>query len=116
MTTVHKTLRKQSMQQADGRERNQFFALSQDMLCTLGHDGYFKDLNPAWEKTLGYTKAELLAGRASSSFTPRTGKPPRPRRRNSPRQPLIDFENRYRARTAPTGIFYGSPHLLSRIE
>jgi PAS domain S-box-containing protein len=42
-------------------DRNRFFALSKDVFCTLGFDGFFKDLNPAWEKTLGYTKAELLA-------------------------------------------------------
>jgi len=43
------------------QDRKRLFALSQDMLCILGFDGFFKDLNPAWERTLGYTKAEMLA-------------------------------------------------------
>jgi PAS domain S-box-containing protein len=40
---------------------NQFIDLSIDMFCIAGFDGYFKNLNPSWEKTLGFTEAELKA-------------------------------------------------------
>jgi PAS domain S-box-containing protein len=37
-----------------------FFAMATDMLCVAGVDGYFKALNPAWSRTLGYSADELL--------------------------------------------------------
>jgi PAS domain S-box-containing protein len=38
-----------------------FFAVSLDMFCFLDFSGYFKRLNPAWEKTLGFTREELMS-------------------------------------------------------
>ena len=42
-------------------ELRTLFETSRDMLCVAGFDGYFRRLNPAWERTLGFTTEELLA-------------------------------------------------------
>jgi|GEM_PF-1479016 len=42
-------------------ERDRLFNFSIDMFCIAGFDGYFKQLNPAWEKTVGWTNKELMS-------------------------------------------------------
>ena len=43
--------------QADDR----FFEIAIDLLCLLDFNGYFKRLNPAWERTLGFSREELMS-------------------------------------------------------
>ncbi len=42
-------------------ELNTLFETSRDLLGVAGFDGYLRRLNPAWERTLGFTPKELRA-------------------------------------------------------
>jgi rsbT co-antagonist protein RsbR len=41
--------------------RQRFFDFSLDMLCIASDAGYFVDLNPSWERTLGHSIRELTS-------------------------------------------------------
>lgn len=80
------------------REHQKLFALTFDMICIAGFDGYFKWVNAAFPRTLGYSEEELLS-KPFEEFV-------HPEDRNSTSGELdklshtghatIDFENRYR--------------------
>lgn len=41
-------------------ERFRFFGLAVDLLCIANADGYFTHVNDAWERTLGWTREDLV--------------------------------------------------------
>ncbi len=45
------------------RERDQIWQATPDLLCVIDADGRYRELNPAWQDTLGWT-IEALTGRA----------------------------------------------------
>ena len=44
-----------------GEELDRFFELSLDLFCVATFDGYFVRVNPAWQRVLGFSEAELRA-------------------------------------------------------
>jgi PAS domain S-box-containing protein len=41
------------------KDHDSFFDLCLDLLCVVGFDGYFKKVNPAWTRLLGWSAEEL---------------------------------------------------------
>jgi len=77
---------------------NRFFNVSADMMCVAGTDGYFKRLNPAWEKSLGYSAAELLARPYLDFVHPDDLASTQAAAKTASVTGLISFENRYRTK------------------
>lgn len=77
-----------------------FFEISADLLCIAGYDGYFKKINPAVSKLLGYTQEELFA-RPIYNFIYNEDKQLTAAHREKliKAQPLLNFENRYVTKT-----------------
>jgi PAS domain S-box-containing protein len=78
-------------------EFEKFFDLSLDMLVIAGTDGYFKRVNPAWERTLGWPSETLLSRPFVDFVHPEDVEPTlREIEKLSQGIPTVSFENRYR--------------------
>ncbi|MEX2642231.1 MAG: PAS-domain containing protein, partial [Acetobacterales bacterium] len=81
------------------KEREIFFELSADLLCIADTEGRFRQLNPAWEATLGWTVAELSAVPYLHFVHPDDIEATKAAAgRLAAGEPVTRFENRYRRR------------------
>jgi PAS domain S-box-containing protein len=97
--TIHAVLEKKHLEDERDRtaqERDRLFNYSIDLLCIVGLDGYFKQLNPAWEKTLGWTNDELKS-KPYLEFVHRDDREATAHatRRLVEGKPVLPIENRY---------------------
>ena len=53
-------IRAASLQRRLAKELEHFFTASTDLLCIVDVDGRFLRVNPAWQRTFGYTPADML--------------------------------------------------------
>jgi diguanylate cyclase (GGDEF)-like protein/PAS domain S-box-containing protein len=84
---------------AFAKEYVEYFELARDMLCTASPEGYFTRVNPAWERTLGYTEEELLSRPYVELVHPDDQERTlaEARRLRSAGSETVSFENRYLA-------------------
>ncbi len=107
--------------QEPSTELEEFFDLSIDLLCVVGFDGYFKRVNPALARTLGYPRSELFSRTVFDITHPDDVEPSRAAlARLGDGQDLVGFESRvicadgsvrwleWNTRTRPErGVVYG---------
>lgn len=75
---------------------NAFFKISDELFCIAGGDGYFQQLNPAWEKLLGWTNSELLSPPWISLVHPNDQEVTLRMVKCCTPEKFVEFENRYR--------------------
>jgi len=110
-------------------DKNIFFNHALDMLCIAGIDGYFKQINPLWTKTLGYTEEELLSKPWLDFVHPDDKELTITAGKNLKKgENIIQFRNRYRCKDGSykwlswnsypdikTGIIYGVARDITEI-
>jgi PAS domain S-box-containing protein len=93
------------------REFQNYFDYSLDMLCIAGYDGYFKRVNPAFVRILGWDTEELLSRRFLDFVHPDDLKRTEQEIENLAKgQPTISFENRYMCQDGSEKILAWTAH------
>ena len=80
-------------------ERDRFFNLSLDMMGIAGFDGYFKQLNPAWQETQFRANRELMSKPYIEFVHPDDQKSTiKTAQKLTDKQNVLEFDNRYQCK------------------
>jgi PAS domain S-box-containing protein len=97
LATVFDVQQREQLERAAERER--FFQLSNDALCIMDPAGNFVQVNPAFERILGYTREEMLVTPSATFVHPEDREATaREARKARSGGSVLDFRNRFRAR------------------
>ncbi len=81
------------------QERDLLYGIAADLFCVAGFDGYFKQINPAWEATLGWGEDELMSVPFLDLVHPDDrGATAAAIGALADGRPVLGFENRYRCK------------------
>ncbi len=86
----------QNMKSEPNELFNQFFLHSIDLLCIADTSGIFKNLNPEWEKILGYSISDLVGKRFIELVHPDDLEETRINTQLAKTHPIPSFTNRFR--------------------
>jgi PAS domain S-box-containing protein len=93
---INLQLRKQNATLTAAGAMEKFFHMSLDLFCVVGQDGYFKLVNPAWKRILGWTTGELRSRPWIEFVHPDDVESSLLASETCREQDLLRFENRYR--------------------
>ncbi|HAX78197.1 MAG TPA: hypothetical protein DCY88_20845 [Cyanobacteria bacterium UBA11372] len=93
---INLQLRKQIATLTPAAAMEKFFHMSLDLFCVVGQDGYFKLVNPAWKRILGWTTAELRSRPWIEFVHPDDVESSLSASETCREKDLLRFENRYR--------------------
>jgi PAS domain S-box-containing protein len=81
--------------EAQARERDRIWNLSQDLLVVVGADGYFRNVNPAWNRILGFRPDEVIGRHVDQLIYPADRDLTMRALDKAVHEGLNQFENRY---------------------
>jgi PAS domain S-box-containing protein len=81
--------------EAQARERERIWNLSQDLLVVVGADGYFRSVNPAWTRILGFRPEEVVGKHIDELIYPADAEVTLRALAQAAHDTVNQFENRY---------------------